>query len=141
MHCHKGRHFTNDILKLIPFVFNEQNSLLKVNPTSEHDTLQIIYINTNIYTHFGENLIEVTQDYKIDFLADCGCLDLEMNLKITASSVPMYQRRKRVKDRRIGCMRLKRMYKQFPLCNIKNTLGDMNAKLGKEIWTGTAVGT
>jgi hypothetical protein len=122
-------------------VFNEQNSLLKVNPTSEHDTLQIIYINTNTYTHFGENLIEVTQDYKIDFLADCGCLELEMNLKITASSVPMYQRRKRVKDRSISCMRLKRMYKQFPLCDIKNTLSDMNAKLGKEIWTGIAVGT
>jgi hypothetical protein len=65
MHCHKGRHFTHDgdILKLIPFVFNEQNSLLKVNPTSEHDTLQSIHI------HFGENLIKVTQDYRIDLLA------------------------------------------------------------------------
>jgi len=28
-----------------------------------------------------------------------GCLELEVNLKITASSVPTYRRRKRVKDK------------------------------------------
>ena len=33
-------------------------------------------------------------------------------------------------------MRLKRMYKQFPSYDIKIILGDMNAKLGKGIWTG-----
>ena len=55
-----------------------------------------------------------------------------MNLKITAASVPTYRRRKRVKDRRIGHMRLKRRYKQFPLHGIKIMLGDMNAKLGKD---------
>jgi hypothetical protein len=43
----------------------------------------------------------------------------------------------RVKDRRIGYMRLKRMYKQFPSYNIKN----MNAELGKEICAGIAVST
>ena len=38
-------------------------------------------------------------------------------------------------------MRLKRIYMQFPSYDTKIMLGDMNAKLGKEIWTGTAVGT
>ena len=33
------------------------------------------------------------------------------------------------------------MYKQFPSYNIKIIVGDMNAKLGKEIWTGIAVST
>jgi len=42
---------------------------------------------------------------------------------------------------RIDYMRLKRMYKQFPLYEIKIMLGDMNAKMGKEIWTGIAVST
>jgi len=46
-----------------------------------------------------------------------------------------------VKDRRIGYMRLKRMYKQFPSYDIKIMLGDMNAKSGKEIWNGRAVST
>jgi hypothetical protein len=36
-------------------------------------------------------------------------------------------------------MRLKRMYKQFPSYDIKIILGDVNAKLGKGIWTGLAV--
>ena len=53
----------------------------------------------------------------------------------------MYRLRKRVKDMRIDYMRLKRMYKQFPLYEIKIMLGDMNAKMGKEIWTGIAVST
>jgi len=35
-------------------------------------------------------------------------LELEVNLKITAFSVPMYWRRKRVKDRQISYMGLKR---------------------------------
>jgi len=30
---------------------------------------------------------------------------------------------------------------EFPSYDIKIMLGDMNAKLGKEIWTGNAVGT
>jgi hypothetical protein len=33
------------------------------------------------------------------------------------------------------------MQKQCPSYNIKIILGEMNAKVGKEIWTGTAVGT
>jgi hypothetical protein len=37
--------------------------------------------------------------------------------------------------------RLERMYKQCPSGDIEIILGDMNAKVGKEIWTGTAVGT
>ena len=32
-------------------------------------------------------------------------------------------------------------YKQYPSYNIKSILDDMNAKVGKEIWTGIAVGT
>jgi len=43
----------------------------------------------------------------------------------------------RVKDGRIGYIRLKRMYKQFPSYNIKI----MNATLGKEICAGIAVST
>jgi hypothetical protein len=43
----------------------------------------------------------------------------------------------RVKDGRIGYMRLKRMFKQFPSYDIKI----MNATLGKEICTGIAVST
>jgi hypothetical protein len=37
--------------------------------------------------------------------------------------------------------RLQRMHKQCPSYNIKIILGEMNAKVGKEILTGTAVGT
>jgi hypothetical protein len=33
------------------------------------------------------------------------------------------------------------MYKQCPSYDIKSILGDMNAKVWKEIWTGIAVGT
>ena len=58
-------------------------------------------------------------------------LESERNLKITASSVSSYRQMERVKDRSIGHMRLKRMYKHFPSYNI-NMLSDMNAKLGKE---------
>jgi hypothetical protein len=36
--------------------------------------------------------------------------------------------------------RLERTYKQCPSYDIKIILGNMNAKVGKEIWTGTAVG-
>ena len=45
------------------------------------------------------------------------------------------------RNTRIDCMRLKRIYMQFPSYVTKIMLGDMNAKLGKEIWTGIAVGT
>ena len=38
-------------------------------------------------------------------------------------------------------MRLNRLYKQFPLYDIKIMLGDTNAKLGQEIWSGIAVHT
>ena len=37
--------------------------------------------------------------------------------------------------------RLYRMHKQCPSYDIKIILGNMNAKVGKEIWTGIAVGT
>jgi len=37
--------------------------------------------------------------------------------------------------------RLYRMHKQCPSHNIKIILGEMNAKVGKEIWTGIAIGT
>jgi endonuclease/exonuclease/phosphatase family metal-dependent hydrolase len=36
--------------------------------------------------------------------------------------------------------RLERMYKHCPSYDIKIILGDMNAKVGKAIWMGTAVG-
>jgi len=39
------------------------------------------------------------------------------------------------------CERLQRMHKQCPSYNIKIIVGEMNAKVGKEIWTGRAVGT
>ena len=37
--------------------------------------------------------------------------------------------------------RLHRMHEQSPSYNIKIIIVDMNAKVGKEIWTGIAVGT
>jgi len=38
------------------------------------------------------------------------------------------------------CERLQRMHKQSPSYNIKIIVGEMNTKVGKEIWTGIAVG-
>jgi hypothetical protein len=64
-----------------------------------------------------------------------------VKLKIIASSVHMLQQKKSVRDRRIGFMRLERIYRHYRSYNTKIILCDKNAKVGKEIWTGIAVGT
>jgi hypothetical protein len=66
-----------------------------------------------------------------------------VNLKITASSVLMLQWEKTVREKKrmIGFMRLERMYRQCCSYDMKTILCAKNAKVGKEILTGIAVGT
>lgn len=61
-------------------------------------------------------------------------LELEVDLKTIAASVPMHQRRKGVKERRCQFYeRLERTYKQCPSYDVKIIFSVTNAKMGKEI--------
>jgi hypothetical protein len=69
-------------------------------------------------------------------------ISIRINLKTVAASVPMHQRRKGVKGRRNQFYeRLEKTYKQCPSYDVKIILNDTNAKVVKEMWTGTAAGT
>ena len=61
------------------------------------------------------------------------------NYSYICAHAPTEEKSERKKYQFYG--RLDRMYKQCPSYNIKIILGNMNAKVGKEIWTGIAVGT
>jgi hypothetical protein len=61
------------------------------------------------------------------------------NYSFICAHAPTEKKSEREKDQFYD--RLERTYKQCPSYDIKIILGDMNAKVGKEIWTGTAAGT
>jgi hypothetical protein len=74
-------------------------------------------------------------------IRECVCLELEVNLKITASFFPMHQRKKRAREKDQFYEQLERTYKQCPSYDTKIMLGDMNVKVEKNIWTGIVMGT
>jgi len=61
------------------------------------------------------------------------------NYSFICAHAPKEEKSEREKDQLYD--RLQRMHKQYPSYNIKIIVGEMNAKVGKEIWTGIAVGT
>ena len=69
------------------------------------------------------------------------CLELQVNLRTIASYVPMHQLKKEWKRKGPVFERLEGRYKQCTSYDIKITVGDTKAKLGKEIWTGISVST
>jgi hypothetical protein len=63
---------------------------------------------------------------------------LDKNYSFISAHAPTEEKNEREHDQ--FCETLERTHKQCPSYDIKILLGDMNAKVGKEIWTGTAAG-